>query len=115
MNTYGTSGMTVTGQNLSTWRKTCPNANLSTTNPPQIGLRLNSGHQGLGPATNHLSHGTTTTAISEGLSHRVCTSTNYLERGFPPTFTLPFLNCWPASVWASHLWKLTDNLQTQAS
>ena len=93
MNEYGISGMIVTGQNLSTWRKTCPNATLSTTNPPQIGLRLNSGHQGQGPATKHLSHGTATTAISEGLSQRLCTPTTYLELAFPPTFTLPPLNC----------------------
>jgi tRNA A37 methylthiotransferase MiaB len=29
MNEHGTSEMIVTGQNLSTWRKTCPNATLS--------------------------------------------------------------------------------------
>jgi len=93
MNEHGASEMTVTGQNLSTWRKTCPNVTLSTTNPPQSGLRLNSGHQGQGPMTNHLSQGTTITAISEGLSRRVCTPTNYLDHVFPPSFTLPFPNC----------------------
>jgi len=69
MNVHGTSEMIVTGQNPNTWRKTCPSATLSIINPPQIGLRLNSCHQVQGPATIHLSHGTTTIAISDGLSH----------------------------------------------
>jgi hypothetical protein len=50
-------GMILTAENRRTWRKTCPSAALSTTNPTRIDLGANSGLHGEGPATNDLSHG----------------------------------------------------------
>ena len=46
-------------RNRSTWRKFCPNATLSTTNPTQTGLGSKPGFRGEIPATDRLSHGTT--------------------------------------------------------
>jgi hypothetical protein len=50
--------MKLTGENLSTLGKTCPNATLSTTNPTWIRPGWNPGLRGERPATNRLSHGT---------------------------------------------------------
>jgi hypothetical protein len=38
--------------------KTCPSANLSTTNPTRPDLGSNPGRRGGNPVTNHLSYGT---------------------------------------------------------
>jgi hypothetical protein len=51
-------GMILTGENRKTRRKTCPIANLSTTNPTWIDPGANAGLYGERPATNRLSHGT---------------------------------------------------------
>jgi hypothetical protein len=50
--------MKLTGENRSTWGKTCPSANLSTTNPIWIDPGSNPGLRGGRPAANRLSHGT---------------------------------------------------------
>ena len=50
--------MKLTGENRSTWRKTCPSATLSTTNPTWIDPELKPGLRGERPTTNHMSHGT---------------------------------------------------------
>ena len=47
--------MTVTGGNGSIWRKTCPNATLSTTNPTRTDLGPNPILRGEMPATNRIS------------------------------------------------------------
>jgi hypothetical protein len=54
----------LTGENRSTWRKTCPSATLSTTNPTWTDPRWNRGLRGESPATNRLSHGTASCATS---------------------------------------------------
>jgi hypothetical protein len=51
---WSTGGMKLTGENRSTWRKTCPSATLSTTNPTWT----DPGLRGERPATNRLSHDT---------------------------------------------------------
>jgi len=53
---WNTGGIIMTRENQITWRKTCPNATLSTINPTKIGLGLKLGlpHERL--ATNRLSH-----------------------------------------------------------
>jgi hypothetical protein len=48
----------LTGENRRTWRKTCPSATLSTTNPTWIDPGANPVLRGERPATNRLSHGT---------------------------------------------------------
>jgi hypothetical protein len=48
----------MTGENLRTRRKTCPNATLSTTNPTCIDLGSNPGHSLERPAANRLSQST---------------------------------------------------------
>jgi hypothetical protein len=48
----------LTGENRRTWRKTCPSATLSTTNPTWIDPGANPGLRGERPAINDLSHGT---------------------------------------------------------
>jgi hypothetical protein len=58
-------GMISTGENRRTWRKTCPSATLSTTNPTWIDLGAIPGVRGEGPATNDLSHGTAEIPITE--------------------------------------------------
>jgi hypothetical protein len=50
--------MKLTGENQSTWGKTCPSATLSTTNPTWTDAGSNPGLRGERPATNRLSHGT---------------------------------------------------------
>jgi hypothetical protein len=47
----------LTGKNRRTRRKTCPSANLSTTNPTWIDPGANPSFRGERPATNDLSHG----------------------------------------------------------
>jgi hypothetical protein len=51
-------GMTLTGESRRTRRKTCPSANLSTTNPTWIDPGANPGLPVGRPATNRLSHDT---------------------------------------------------------
>jgi hypothetical protein len=51
------SGMILTGENQRTWRKICPSATLSTTNPIWIDTGMNLGLHGERPLTNHLNHG----------------------------------------------------------
>jgi hypothetical protein len=48
-----TVAMIVMGRNQSTLRKTCPNANVFTTNPTWMGLGLNPGFRGKRLVTNH--------------------------------------------------------------
>jgi hypothetical protein len=50
--------MKLTGENLSTWRKACPSATFSTTNPTWTDPGSNPGLRGETAATNRLSHGT---------------------------------------------------------
>ena len=50
--------MKLTGENLSTRRKTCPSATLSTRNPTWTDPGSNPGLRGERPATNRLSHST---------------------------------------------------------
>jgi hypothetical protein len=50
--------MKLTGENRSTWRKPCPSATLSTTNPTWTEPGSNPGLRDRRPATNRLSHGT---------------------------------------------------------
>jgi hypothetical protein len=50
-------GMILTRENQRTWRKTCPSAILSTTNPTWPDPSVNPGLHGERLATNHLSHG----------------------------------------------------------
>jgi hypothetical protein len=52
------SRMILTGENWRTWRKTCPSATLSTTNPTWIDTGMNPGLRTERTVTNHLSHGT---------------------------------------------------------
>jgi hypothetical protein len=49
--------MKVTGENRSTWGKTCPSATLSITNPTWTDQGSNQDVRGERPATNRLSHG----------------------------------------------------------
>jgi hypothetical protein len=69
---WSTIGMKLTGENLSSWGKTCPSAILCTTNPTWTDPGLNLGLCGESPATNRLSHGMSrilllhSTVISEG-------------------------------------------------
>jgi hypothetical protein len=51
-------GMTLTGENRRTRRKTRPSATLSTTNPTWTDPGTNLGLCGERPVNNHLSHGT---------------------------------------------------------
>ena len=48
------SGMILTGNNQSSWSKTCPSATLSTTDPVWTGLGLKPSRHSEGPATNSL-------------------------------------------------------------
>jgi hypothetical protein len=50
--------MKLTGENGSTWGKTCHSATLSTTNPTWTGPGSNPGLRGERQAINRLSHGT---------------------------------------------------------
>jgi hypothetical protein len=50
--------MILTGENPSTWGKTCPSDTLSTTKPTWTDPGLNPGLRGERPATIRLSHGT---------------------------------------------------------
>jgi hypothetical protein len=50
-------GMILTGENQRAWRKTCPNAALSTTNPAWTDLYVNLGLHSDRLSTNRLSHG----------------------------------------------------------
>jgi hypothetical protein len=50
--------MNLAGENRSTRGKTCPSANLSTTNSTWTDLGSNPGLRGESPATNRLTHGT---------------------------------------------------------
>jgi hypothetical protein len=50
--------MKLTGENGSTWGKTCPSAILSTTNPTWTDPGSNPTLRGERPATNRLSYGT---------------------------------------------------------
>jgi hypothetical protein len=59
-------GMILTGENRRTWRKTCPSATSSTTNPTWIDPGANPALRGGRPATNRLNHGT---ALSVYLFH----------------------------------------------
>jgi hypothetical protein len=54
--------MKLTGENQSTWGKTCPSATLSTTNPTWTDPGSNPGLRGGRPAANRLSHGTAVSA-----------------------------------------------------
>jgi hypothetical protein len=58
-------GMIPTGENRRTWRRTCPRATLSTTNPMWIDQGANPGLRGERPATNSLSHGTTQQTLTQ--------------------------------------------------
>jgi hypothetical protein len=51
-------------ENRRTRRQTCPSATLSATNPTWIDLGANPGLRGEKPATNDLSHGTTTVTLT---------------------------------------------------
>jgi len=53
---WGTGGMTMTGENQSTKRRTCLSFTL-TINPTWCGMGLNADLHGEGYATNCLSHG----------------------------------------------------------
>jgi hypothetical protein len=55
-----------------TWRKTCPSAILSTTNPTWIDLDTKPGLRGEKPATNNMSHGKAYDHISEVFIKFVC-------------------------------------------
>jgi hypothetical protein len=50
--------MKLTGENRSTWGKTCPSATLSNTNPTWTDPGSNPGLRGGRHVTNRLSHGT---------------------------------------------------------
>jgi hypothetical protein len=50
--------MKFTGENRSTWEKTCPSATLSTTNPTWTDPESKPGARSERPTTNRLSHGT---------------------------------------------------------
>jgi hypothetical protein len=50
--------MKLTGENRSTWGKTCPNATLSTKNPTWTDPGSNPDLRGGRPAANRLSHDT---------------------------------------------------------
>jgi hypothetical protein len=52
MSMESNDGMILTGVNQRTWRKTCPSATLSTTNPTWTNLALSSEKL----ITNHMSH-----------------------------------------------------------
>jgi hypothetical protein len=54
-----------TGENRSTWGKTCPSATLSTTNPTWTDPGSNSGLRGGRSASNRLSHGTAKRTVSQ--------------------------------------------------
>jgi hypothetical protein len=55
--------MKLTGENRSTWRKTCPSATFSTTNPTWTDPGLNLGLHGDRSATNRLSHRTAMNSV----------------------------------------------------
>jgi len=49
----GHGGVILSFENLSTWRKSCPTANVSTTNPTWTGLEMTVSHHSKRPATYH--------------------------------------------------------------
>jgi hypothetical protein len=57
--------MKLTGENRSTWGKTCPSATLSTTNPAWTGPGPNPGLRGGRPAANRLRHGTARPVVKQ--------------------------------------------------
>ena len=55
---WSNGGMLLMQENEHTWRRVCPHATFSTTNPTWIGLGLNPGLHSERLVTNHLSHDT---------------------------------------------------------
>jgi hypothetical protein len=72
-------GMILTGENWRTWRKTCPNATLSTTHLSWTDLGVNPGFHGGRPATNHLSYGMVYGSVSKPLIKIVSHSRNVIQ------------------------------------
>jgi hypothetical protein len=60
---WSIGGMILTDENWNTRRKTCPSANLSTTNLWRTGLGSNLGLRDDRPVTNRFSHGTASTYV----------------------------------------------------
>jgi hypothetical protein len=81
---WSNCGITMTGENRRTWRKTCPSATLSTTNPTWAALGANSALHGEKPVTNHLSYGTAPHYLTDTecilalfcTLHKICTKRN---------------------------------------
>jgi hypothetical protein len=66
--------MILAGANRRTWRKTCPSATLSTTNPTWIDLGVNLDLHDERPAINRLSHGTAEAQFIQPKYHvQLCT------------------------------------------
>jgi hypothetical protein len=62
--------MKLTGENRSTWGKTCPSATLFTTNSTWTDPGSNTGIRGERPATNSLSHGTANLNLKDSFKQR---------------------------------------------
>jgi hypothetical protein len=77
------------GENRSTRGKTCPNANLSTTNPTRTDPGSNPGLRGERPATNLLSHGNAFTSSSFDFTFIPTAHRDRTRRSTTPSYSLP--------------------------